>query len=109
MPNICSMKTKITVSEKLKMYAIVFEACAYYNIDTGDLMTGNRLRTYCEARQICIYVAVKNEIAPGVIADFFAKDHSIVNKSVKKINALLSINDKTVMLAIISITKKINT
>ncbi len=99
----------ITPKQKLQLDILTLVVCDHYLIDCFLLIKGERAGVYPEARQMCLYFSVMMNICnPTFIASFYGKDRTLVYKSIKKINELLSINDFSTKYSIETITQKLN-
>ena len=68
----------------------------YYNINTEDLISSRRLRSFARPRQVAMYLAKKltSRSLPEIGRKFGGRDHTTVIHAVKKIDQLKSENDK---------------
>ncbi len=68
----------------------------YYNINTEDLISSRRLRSFARPRQVAMYLAKKltSRSLPEIGRKFGGRDHTTVIHAVKKIDQLKSENEK---------------
>ena len=68
----------------------------YYNINTDDLISSRRLRSFARPRQVAMYLAKKltSRSLPEIGRKFGGRDHTTVIHAVKKIDQLKSENEK---------------
>ena len=68
----------------------------YYNINTEDLISSRRLRSFARPRQVSMYLAKKltSRSLPEIGRKFGGRDHTTVIHAVKKIDQLKSENEK---------------
>ena len=68
----------------------------YYNINTEDLISSRRLRSFARPRQVAMYLAKKltSRSLPEIGRKFGGRDHTTVIHAVKKIDQLKSESEK---------------
>ena len=68
----------------------------YYNINTEDLISSRRLRSFARPRQVAMYLAKKltSRSLPEIGRKFGGRDHTTVIHAVKKIDQLKSEDEK---------------
>ena len=85
-----SNNKRITIDE------IQNKVSSYYNINTEDLISSRRLRSFARPRQVAMYLAKKltSRSLPEIGRKFGGRDHTTVIHAVKKIDQLKSENEK---------------
>ena len=88
---------------------IISQVCKFYSVDESVLRGTQRTRGVSEARQMSMYLIRKlTNLSLPDIASEFAKDHTTVMHSIRKVEAALKAGDKAMQDTVRDITANIN-
>ena len=88
---------------------IISQVCKFYNVDEIILRGSQRTKNVAEARQIAMYlIRMLTNLSLPDIGEQFAKDHTTVMHSIKKVEQMLNKGDVSLQNNIRDITANIN-